>query len=112
MTKLKTLKPGLPVLDTRRVPTMQAGSWRTSDQTSAQRGYSYKWQKARLEFLREHPLCCMCEAQGVVTVATVVDHSTPHRGDQKLFWRRSNWAALCAHHHSSDKQREENKLGR
>jgi hypothetical protein len=26
-----------------------------------------------------------------------------------LFWRRSNWQALCATHHSRDKQREEHR---
>lgn len=104
------LKPRLLVLDTRRVPTMQAGSWRTEGMTSTQRGYGYKWQKAREAFLRENPLCVMCQAQGRVEAATVVDHITPHRGDQSLFWRRSNWAPLCAHHHSSDKQREELRL--
>nr|WP_314710508.1 hypothetical protein [uncultured Comamonas sp.] len=43
MNKLQTLKPALAVLDTRRVPTMQAGSWRTESMTSTQRGYGYKW---------------------------------------------------------------------
>lgn len=95
------------MLDTRRVQTIQAGSWRTSEQTSTQRGYGYKWQKAREGFLRSHPLCVMCQAQGVVTAATVVDHKTPHRGDQALFWDRANWQSLCATHHSRDKQREE-----
>ncbi len=112
MAKLQTLKPTLQVLDTRRVPTMAAGSWRTEGMTSTQRGYGYKWQQARLAFLREHPLCAMCQAEGLVTVATVVDHIIPHRGDQSLFWRRSNWAPLCAHHHSSDKQREESRSSR
>ena len=66
MSKLQTLKSTLPVLDNRRVQTMQAGSWRTSDQTAAQRGYGYKWQKAGEQFLREHPLCLMCQVQGKV----------------------------------------------
>nr|WP_233210020.1 HNH endonuclease [Comamonas sp. 26] len=52
----------------------------------------------------------MCEAEGRVTAATVVDHVIPHRGDQSLFWRRSNWKPLCAIHHSRDKQREESRL--
>lgn len=110
--KLQTLKPKLQVLDTRRVPTMAAGSWRTDGMTSAQRGYGYKWQKAREQFLREHPLCVRCTADGLVTAATVVDHIEPHRGDQSLFWRRSNWQPLCATHHSRDKQREENQSSR
>ncbi len=107
MPALRTLKNSLPVLDTRRVPTMQAGSWRTSDQTAAQRGYGYKWQKAREGFLRSHPLCVMCQSEDRVTAATVVDHKIPHRGDQALFWDRGNWQSLCATHHSRDKQREE-----
>lgn len=110
MAKLQTLKPKVQMLDTRRVPTMQAGSWRTEGMTSTQRGYGYKWQKAREAYLRENPLCVMCTAQGVVAVATVVDHITPHRGDQSLFWRRSNWQSLCATHHSRDKQRHEARL--
>ena len=97
------------MLDARRVPTMQAGSWRTEGMTSTQRGYGYKWQKAREAYLRDNPLCVMCQADDRVTAATVVDHITPHRGDQKLFWRRSNWQALCAPHHSREKQREELK---
>ncbi|MBL5979742.1 HNH endonuclease [Comamonas sp. NyZ500] len=110
MPKLQTLNSAVPMLDTRRVQTMQAGSWRTSDQTAAQRGYGYKWQQARAQFLREHPLCVMREAAGQVEAATVVDHITPHRGDQSLFWRRSNWQSLCGTHHSRDKQREEQRL--
>lgn len=110
MAKLQTLKPKLQVLNTSRVPTMQAGSWRTEGMTSTQRGYGYKWQKAREVFLREHPLCVMCAAEDRVTVATVVDHIVPHRGDQSLFWRRSNWQPLCATHHSRDKQRQEAQL--
>lgn len=112
MVKLQTLKYTLQVLNTRQVRTLAAGSWRTSEQTSAQRGYGYKWQQARAQFLREHPLCVMCQAVGRVEAATVVDHITPHRGDRSLFWRRSNWAPLCAHHHSSEKQREENRSSR
>lgn len=111
MSKLRTLKSTLPVLDTRPVQTIQAGGWRTSDQTAAQRGYGYKWQQARAGYLRSHPLCVMCQAEGAVNAATVVDHKIPHRGDQALFWDRGNWQSLCATHHSRDKQREETSRG-
>lgn len=110
MAKLQNLKPSLPMLSTRRIPTMQAGGWRTSEQTSTQRGYGYKWQKAREGFLRSHPLCVMCEAVSRATAATVVDHKIPHRGDRALFWDKGNWQSLCAAHHSGEKQREENRL--
>jgi len=75
--------------------------------SSADRGYGHRWRVEREGFLRLHPLCVMCSAGGVVTVATVVDHKKPHRGDQSLFWDRSNWQSLCAHHHSGEKQRQE-----
>ncbi|MDZ7809242.1 MAG: HNH endonuclease signature motif containing protein [Arhodomonas sp.] len=44
---------------------------------------------------------------GQTVAATVVDHKTPHRGDWSLFWDQDNWQALCAHCHSSHKQRWE-----
>lgn len=87
-------------------PAPDAYSWRAGMKTS-ERGYGWKWQQARVQYLAEHPLCVMCEAEGKLKGATVVDHIVPHRGDDKLFWRRSNWQGLCASHHSSDKQRAE-----
>lgn len=88
-----------------------APSWRTDKRRTAARGYGSRWQRARLRFLREHPLCEMCEAKGRVTAAAVVDHRIPHRGDPVLFWDESNWSALCKPHHDSDKQMAE-KSGR
>lgn len=75
--------------------------------SSSERGYGYRWQMARRRFLDQHPLCLMCNAEGRVEAATVVDHITPHRGDQRLFWREDNWQPLCASCHSSAKQRQE-----
>jgi 5-methylcytosine-specific restriction protein A len=75
--------------------------------TAAQRGYGARWQRYRAAFLREHPLCVMCEKQGKVTAATVVDHRIPHKGDQTLFWDLSNHQALCKPHHDRDKRRVE-----
>ena len=84
-------------------------SWRTAKGSSSERGYGHKWQKARLRFLGEHPLCVMCEKQGRITVATVVDHKIPHKGDQELFWDESNWQSLCKPHHDRDKAEEEGR---
>lgn len=79
-------------------------------ESSASRGYGYKWQKAREGFLRSHPLCecphCMA-GQLRVRAATVVDHIIPHRGDMKLFWDKSNWQALAKECHDSYKQKLE-----
>ncbi len=66
--------------------------------------YGYRWQKARAAFLREHPLCTHCQRRGLVTSATIVDHVTPHRGDEVLFWDVENWQPLCKPCHDSWKQ--------
>lgn len=57
-----------------------------------------RWRRERLEHLREHPLCVECLPH-VTALATEVDHVKPHRGDETLFWDRSNWRSLCARHH-------------
>ena len=93
--------PGCPAL----VPYGQAycpehAPLHTSDRkATAERGYGSRWQKARLRFLRAHPLCAVCWKEGKATPATVVDHIVPHRGDPKLFWDEANWQPLCKHHH-------------
>ena len=72
--------------------------------TPAERGYDNRWRKARAYFLAAHPLCVMCEREGFITAASVVDHITPHKGNPDLFWDRENWQPLCSAHHNSDKQ--------
>ena len=75
--------------------------------TAAQRGYDHRWQKARNQYLSEHPLCVECVKLDKVVPATVVDHIVPHRGDMGLFWQQDNWQPLCATCHSAHKQRQE-----
>lgn len=72
--------------------------------TARQRGYTREWEAARAAFLLMHPTC---NHPGCTAPATVVDHVIPHRGDKALFWDRSNWQPLCAHHHNRHKQRQE-----
>ena len=67
--------------------------------SASSRGYGSAWQKARKQYLSAHPLCVMCMKEGQYRKATVVDHIIPHRGDEKLFWDRSNWQSLCKRHH-------------
>lgn len=79
--------------------------------SSASRGYDHKWRKARLAFLRAHPLCVHCERDGQVTAATVVDHITPHQGDMELFWDSSNWQPLCKRCHDIKTAKEDGRWG-
>ena len=83
--------------------------------TAHQRGYGYRWQKASAGYLRNHPLCeCPdCKAGELkVTVATVVDHIVPHRGDMTLFWDRANWQAMSKPCHDKKTAREDGGFGR
>ena len=125
MAKLATLKPTLKILAPKLAPGHD--SWRDGRTSSTARGYDYRWQQARAEYLRLHPFCVMCLAElGVehdqppeavilacadrgapAPMAALVDHIVPHRGDRSLFWDRTNWQGLCQTHHSGAKQRQE-----
>lgn len=106
-------RPMVRVAPVHQATGYNTDSWRDG-KTTAQRGYGGRWQKARATFLSrpENVLCRMCEKEGRLTPATVVDHITPHQGDQALFWDTSNWQPLCKAHHDSDKQRADRAGGR
>lgn len=72
--------------------------------SSRERGYNAEWQKARADYLKVYSSCVRCGS-----AATVVDHVTPHKGDDRLFWNRANWQALCTPCHSGAKQSEERR---
>lgn len=108
MPRLTTVKPRLKPAPTRQIATTNSDSWRAG-KTTAERGYGGKWQRERERFLFKNPLCCYCQADGKVTAATVVDHKTPHQGDQSLFWDQKNWQSLCKHCHDSTKRLEERR---
>ena len=67
--------------------------------SASARGYDARWREARALFLKQHPLCAFCQAEGKIVPATVVDHIIPHRGDQRLFWDQTNWESLCKECH-------------
>lgn len=68
---------------------------------------SKRWQILRKMRLASEPLCRMCVTDGGATVASVVDHITPHRGSDELFFDYGNTQSLCKAHHDGAKQREE-----
>jgi hypothetical protein len=91
--------------------------------TSPPKVYDSKWDKARRAYLDKHPLCVMCQQQGQVVAATVVDHKVRHGLKaalasgveaaialaRRLFWDSDNWQSLCKVHHDSTKQRSEKR---
>lgn len=98
-----THKPAAPST-TKHQPPEQRGN-------STERGYGYRWQQTRAGYLRKHPLCAHCARDGRVEPATDVDHIVPHRGDQALFWDRSNWQGLCHACHSRKTAAEDGGFG-
>ena len=96
--RLRNLQPRIQTVGASKVPH----SWRDDKRTANARGYTYRWQQESKAFLEKHPLC-MCEdcddGRKRVRVATLVDHRNPHRGDDRLFWDRSNWQAMAKECH-------------
>lgn len=95
--KLTALKPRLSTLVTQRIPT-QAGTERLRGRAAVER---------RQRWLRLHPLCVQCEAEGKVTVGDVVDHKVP-------LWKggaddESNFQTLCQTPHHDAKSAQEAK---
>lgn len=108
MARLRSLKPRLQEFKPKPMAQVSTDSWRQG-KNSTQRGYGYRWQKAREGYLAKHPLCVQCEREGKVVVATDIDHIIPHRGDETLFWDRTNWQPLCHSCHSVKTQKESNE---
>lgn len=77
-----------------------------------ERGYTSAWQKARIAYLRAHPLCVQHEEAGQLVEATVVDHKVPHKGDKVRFWDSTNWQSLCKHCHDVKTAAEDGGFGR
>jgi len=57
------------------------------------------WERLRLSFLSENPLCVMCLEEGISKMAKVVDHIKPHKGNKEEFFDLNNLQALCKRHH-------------
>ena len=103
----------MPIRPKRLKPGQSEAPQHMPRETAAERGYGYRWQKAREGWLRSHPLCVHCEREGRVVAATDVDHIKPHRGDMALFWdSENNWQSLCHSHHSLKTATEDGGFGR
>jgi 5-methylcytosine-specific restriction protein A len=73
--------------------------------TANSRGYGARWQKERLAFIYQqfalgNVRCADCECLFFSDKGIEVDHIVPHRGNQQLFWDRTNWQMLCHECHS------------
>lgn len=57
--------------------------------------------------LTSNPLCWLCLARGMRTIATVCNHAERHNGDPVRFWS-GPFNSMCADCHDTDQQRIEN----
>ena len=68
-----------------------------------------EWRRLRDDVLLAALFTCVrCNRVGQ-SRELVADHIQPHRGDQDLFFDRSNLQCLCATCHNGEKQREERR---
>lgn len=85
----------------------QAGDPHARGSLSRDKAYSNaRWKKVRNSQLSKAPLCQRCLSFDTVTIATDVDHQTPHRGSKKLMWDAGNLQSLCRSCHSWKTQEE------
>lgn len=84
--------------------------------SSHARGYTSSWHVRARRFRSAHPFCgdrpggrppvfSRCRDEGRYTLAEVVDHIEPHRGNPALFWDEDrNWQSLCYSCHARKTQ--------
>ena len=66
---------------------------------------SAQWRAVRAAFLRQHPLCCVCEQRDRVVPAVVVDHVVPIKEGGARFDPR-NLQSLCVSDHNAKSAKE------
>lgn len=106
MAKLKMLKPRLKTINTSTIKTINTNR----NPYAVERVRGRAWMETRAKWLRAHPLCCMCEAHGYVTIATELDHITPLAdggADDE-----SNYQSLCCEHHKAKTAAENSSRAR
>lgn len=103
---------GCHALTTERYCDKHKGSRDSYRESASKRGYGRRWQVSSKAFLANHPFCVRCLERGIHEPATVVDHITPHKGNQTLFWDKNNWQPLCKSCHDRKTATEDGGFGR
>lgn len=72
--------------------------YRTQHTATRPEAYDHEWNKVRLAYIAEHPLCEDCNARGKTTPAREVHHIIPLAdGGDRTDW--NNLVALCSYCH-------------
>lgn len=69
-----------------------------------------RWQDLRWKVLaRDGFTCRFCKKTEIDTSQLVADHIIPHKGNEGLFWDKTNLQCLCKACHDGTKKKQENK---
>lgn len=116
MGKLSGIKPRLGGLSSRflATPRNQRERDKQRRQTQPWRAWykTARWQKLRQEVLKRDKWTCqrtgqLCIGKSNEPNAAVVNHKTPHRGDETLFWDINNLEVVTKAVHDTLIQKEE-----
>jgi 5-methylcytosine-specific restriction protein A len=116
MGRLSTIKPRIGTLAPRlgRAPGDETARLRERDQTVAWRKWykTERWRKLRQVILVRDNYTCqrtgvLCIGRYPAENSAVIDHKTPHRGDERLFWDENNLHVVSKAYHDSEKQKQE-----
>ena len=101
MIRLKECaEPGCHELTTEKYCEKHAKKHKRTSENETRSKYAYmywskRWKRESAQYLAEHPFCEICGKP-----SSLVHHKIEHRGDEKLFWDKNNWKALCSSCHS------------
>lgn len=76
-------------------------------ESASKRGYDKHWNKFRVKYLQDNPLCVDCLKDKTLTPATEVHHIRKLHDYPTLKYERSNLMALCHRCHSKRTARGE-----
>jgi 5-methylcytosine-specific restriction protein A len=93
---------------TKRETAIQYDQFRGS---SHARGYDRGWARVRNQHIKAHPLCCMCEREGRIVEATVVDHIVPIAVDPSRRLDPTNLQSLDDQCHAIKTQADRQRYG-
>lgn len=71
-----------------------------------------QWLTLRQIQLSKNPICCACQAEGVITPAKVVDHIFPWSQISPQAFFINKFQSLCTAHHSEKTQLEQKGIYR
>ena len=77
-------------------PSRNEKAFKFNPNIDRDRMYDHDWEKYRVKFLSINSLCYACGSK-----STVVDHLTPHKGDESLFKKLDNHIPMCKRCHDT-----------